>query len=373
MDAETYLTHAGGYDAETGGVVPSLQPAVTFARGEDHELIGDYLYSRYDSPMFDMVEEVMTHLEGGADAKVFASGLAGAAAIVELVRPGQQLVAPAVMYHGGQDWMRRAAERRGFTLDLFDASDPTALARAVKPGRTSLVWIETPVNPTFDIIDIAAAASVAHEAGAILAVDSTVAPPVTQCPLEHGADLVFHSATKYLNGHSDVLAGVVVTGEDDDRWQEIRDVRRLSGAVPGPFAAWLLIRGLRTLHLRYARQSESAMTIARHLEGHPAISHVMYPGLESHPSHDVARRQMTNGFGGMLSIRVRGGRERAEQAVRDARVWTRATSLGSIESFIEHRATVEGPHSVVPDDLIRLSTGIESVADLIADLTTVLA
>lgn len=373
VDPDTWLAQAGhAVDPVTGGVVPQIETSVTFARNEDHELIGGYLYSRYGTPTWEHAERVLAGLDGGERAMLFASGLAAAAAIIETVPPGGRLVAPTVMYHGVQDWMRRAAGRRGFELGLFEAGEAGSLEAAVRSGA-AMVWIETPVNPTWDVIDIAAAASLAHDAGAILVVDSTVAPPVTQRPLEHGADLVFHSATKYLNGHGDVLGGAIVTRTVDDRWREIGDVRRLSGGVAGPFEAWLLLRGMRTLHLRFARQSENALRIARHLERHPAISAVLYPGLPSHPGHRVAARQMTNGFGGMLSIRMAGGRDHAEALVRDVRLWLRATSLGGVESLIEHRAAVEGPHSVVPDDLVRLSVGVEASGDLIEDLDQALS
>lgn len=368
VDPATWLAQAGhAIDPTTGGVVPQIETSVTFARGADHELVGNHLYSRYGTPTWEYAERVLAGLEGGEAAMLFASGLAAAAAVVETVPPGGRVVAPTVMYHGVQDWMRRAAERRGFELALFEARDPGAM-RAAIGDRASMVWIETPVNPTWDVIDITAAADAAHAAGAILVVDSTVAPPVTQRPLELGADLVFHSATKYLNGHGDVLGGAVVARAIDDRWGEIGDVRRLSGGVASPFDAWLLLRGMRTLHLRFERQSANALRIARHLEGRAGVSAVLYPGLPSHPSHELAARQMTNGFGGMLSIRMAGGSEHAEAVVRNVGVWIRATSLGGVESLIEHRAAVEGPHSVVPRDLIRLSVGIEAVEDLIADL-----
>jgi cystathionine gamma-synthase len=235
------------------------------------------------------------------------------------------------------------------------------------------VWIETPVNPTWDVIDIAAAAEAAHGAGAILAVDATAATPVLTRPLTLGADLAFHSATKYLNGHSDLTAGVLVTRAIDARWQEITSVRHLMGGVLGAFEAWLLLRGLRTLYLRVERASASALEIARHFEGHPKLAAVLYPGLESHPGHAVAKRQMTGGFGGMLSLLVDGDAAAARAVAARTRLFVPATSLGGVESLIEHRATIEGPHSVVPKNLLRLSIGIEDPADLIADLEQALA
>ena len=236
------------------------------------------------------------------------------------------------------------------------------------PGKTTLVWIESPVNPTWDVIDIALAADIAHQAGAILAVDGTVASPVTTRALEYGADIVFHSATKYLNGHSDVVAGVLVTAKLDDRWEEIKLVRTLTGGVLGPFEAWLLLRGMRTLFLRFVKASQNALRLAQHFEGHPGLRQVLYPGLESHPGHAIAKRQMIQGFGGMLSLLVEGGAEDAKRIAGRTRLFVRATSLGGVESLIEHRASSEGPHSEVPQNLLRLSIGIENCQDLINDL-----
>ncbi len=360
-------------DPATGGLSPPIHPSTTYARGADYELIGEHGYSRYGNPTGDRVAALAARLDGGAAALLFSSGLAGVAALFETVETGQHVAAPRVMYHGAQNWLRRLSEKRGIGLSLFDPADPAALAAAIRPGETAVVWIETPVNPTWEVIDIEAAAAAAHAAGAILGVDATVSTPVTTRPLELGADIVFHSATKYMGGHSDVLAGLLVTREADARWQEIELVRGLTGGVCGPFEAWLLLRGLRTLPLRFARASESALAIARHFEDHPKVERLLYPGLESHPGHAVARRQMTRGFGGMLSLLVRGGAAEARAVATRTRLFVPATSLGGVESLIEHRATVEGPHSIVPPNLLRLSVGIEDPADLIADLEQALA
>lgn len=359
-------------DALTGGVVPPVQPSVTFARGDDGELLGDHVYSRYGMPAWDGVEALAARLDGGADARLFASGLAAVAAVVDTVPQGGHIVAPEVMYHGAQDWMRRMHERRGLGLTLFDATDPGALAAAVRSGETDLVWIETPVNPTWDVIDIEAAADVAHRAGAVLAVDVTVAPLTTR-PIELGADLVMHAATKYYNGHSDVTAGLLVTAEVNERWVDIDLVRRLSGGILGPFEAWLLQRGMRTLPLRVERASASALAIAEHLHQHPAVHTVRYPGLASHPGHEVAKRQMDRGYGAMLSFQVDGGFAAAERVAAGTELFVCATSLGGVESLIEHRRRVEGPHSEVPEDLLRLSVGIEPVEVLTADLDQAIA
>ena len=371
---ETRVAQACHYiDEVTGGIIPPLQLSTTYARDADYEYIGNYSYSRYDNPTWAVLEQVCAELDGGADALCFGSGLAAVSAIFETVDSGQHLVAPRIMYHGAQDWLRRISERRSIGLTLFDATDPDALRAAVQPGKTAVVWVESPVNPTWDVIDIAAAAEIAHEAGAILAVDATVCSPVTLRALEHGADIAFHSATKYLNGHSDVVGGILVTAARDARWEDIREVRKLTGGVLGPFEAWLLLRGMRTLFLRFEKASASALEIARHFEKHPRLERVLYPGLQSHPGHDIARRQMTNGFGGMLSLLVAGDAAAAQRVAANCKLFLRATSLGGVESLIEHRASVEGPHSAVPKNLLRLSIGIENCRDLIDDLEQGLA
>lgn len=357
----------------TGAVVPAIQPASTFARDADYGLRDGYVYSRMGGPTVNHAERIIASLEDGAEALLFASGLAACAAIFETVPAGKRIAAPRVMYHGAQDFLFRLQERRGVGLDFFDTSRPGTLKEAIRPGETALVWAETPVNPNWDVVDIAATAGLAHAAGAKFAVDSTCASPVTTQALGLGADLVFHSATKYLNGHSDLTAGVVVTKEPDALFDEIRWLRTHMGAVLGAFEAWLLIRGMRTLFVRFDKASSNALAIASHLEGHAAIERVLYPGLASHPRHDVAKRQMTRGFGGMLSLLARGGAEGARRIVQGTRLFIPATSLGGVESLIEHRKSIEGPHSVVPDNLIRVSVGIEDVDDLIADLDTALA
>jgi len=368
------VAQAGHFiDRENGAVVPPIQPSTTFARDADYELIGEVGYSRSGGPGSDRLEALAAELDGGAEARAFASGMAAVVAAFETLESGQHVAAPRIMYHGAQDWLRRLSEKRGIGLTLFDAADSAALAAAVRPGETAIVWIETPVNPTWDVIDIAAAAEAAHRAGAILAVDATAATPVLTRPLALGADLVFHSATKYLNGHSDLTAGLLITREVDSRWEEIKALRRLMGGVLGAFEAWLLLRGLRTLYLRVERASMSALQIARHFEGHPRLSGVLYPGLESHPGHAIAARQMTGGFGGMLSLLVDGDADAARAVAARTRLFVPATSLGGVESLIEHRATIEGPHSQVPENLLRLSIGIEEPADLIADLERALA
>ena len=370
---QTLLAQGGGFiDAETGAIVPPIHTATTFARDERHTP-RRYIYRRTDNPTGAQVEEVLARLEGAEEALVFASGLAGVATFFDTVRTGERVVAPRVMYHGAADWLRRLAARRGIEVAFFDAGAPGALEAAVRAAATAVVWIEACVNPTWDVIDVRAAADAARAAGAILGVDATTTPAVTLRALDLGADLVFHSGTKYLAGHSDVTAGVLAARVADDRWQEVKLARNLMGGVLGPFEAWLLLRGMRTLHVRYERQAANAMAIARHFEGHPKLDAVLYPGLESHPGHAVAKRQMTNGFGAMLSLLVAGGAETAKRVAARTRLFVPATSLGGVESLIEHRASVEGPNSVVPENLLRVSVGIENAGELIADLQQALA
>ncbi|MGE0151521.1 MAG: PLP-dependent aspartate aminotransferase family protein [Reyranellaceae bacterium] len=360
-------------DPGTGAVVPPIQLSTTFARDENYELIGKYIYGRYQSPTYEPVEQLIAELEGAAEASIFASGQAAAASVFETVRPGKQILAPTVMYHGLQELLRHIAERRGIAVTFYDAKDLAALERAIVPGQADLVWIETLLNPTWDVIDVAGSARIAHKAGAVLAVDATVTPALTLRAIDHGADYVFHSTTKYLNGHSDVTGGVLACRQAEARWQEMKHVRKMVGGIMGPFEAWLLLRGMRTLAVRYDKAAANAMKIARHFEGHRAVERVIYAGLESHPGHALAKRQMRRGFGGMLSICVKGGAAEAKLVATRARKFIAATSLGGVESLLEHRASVEGPHSTVAKNLLRVSVGIEDPDDLIADLEQALA
>lgn len=369
VSPESRLAQACHYvDEVTGGISPPIQLSTTYARAPDYTYKGNYSYARAANPSWDVLEKVCADLDGGADAKCFASGMAAVCAFFETINSGEHVVAPRIMYHGSQDWLRRISAKRSIGLSLFDATDIDDLKHSIQPGKTSVVWIETPVNPTWDVIDIALAAEIAHAAGAVLAVDATVASPVTTRALDYGADIVFHSATKYLNGHSDVVAGILVTAREDERWDDIKLVRTLTGGILGPHEAWLLLRGMRTLFLRFDQASRTALQLAQHFAAHPSLQQVLYPGLESHPGHDIAMRQMTRGFGGMLSLLVKGDAEDAKRIAGRAQLFVRATSLGGVESLIEHRASVEGPHSQVPQNLLRLSIGIENCQDLIDDL-----
>ena len=370
----TIAVQAGNYlDPHTGAVIPPIHTSTTYARDTTYTPLYSSTYSRYGNPTYDQLENVLAKLDNGVDAMVFSSGMAAITTFMETLPNGSHIVAPRIMYHGAQDWLRQLETERNMEVTFFDAGDPDALKSAVQLNKTSLVWIESPVNPTWDVIDVMVAAELAHEAGAILAVDATVATPVHMRPIELGADIVFHSATKYLNGHSDVLAGVLVTRREDDRWAKIKHLRGLMGNVCGAFEAWLLLRGIRTLHLRVERASSNALAIARRFEGHKKLDKVLYPGLESHPGHTTAACQMNGGFGGMMSILVSGGADEARRVATATELFIPATSLGGVESLIEHRATVEGPKSAVPQNLLRLSIGTEDPADLIEDLEMALS
>ena len=369
LSPETVAAQAGGaMDEETGGIVPPLHVTTTFLRDPDNQYRRGYSYGRADNATVRQVENVMTQLEGGVVSLVLASGMAAATtAFLALERPAH-VVAPAVMYWGLRKWLLEDAPGLGIAATFVDASDVAAIRAAVRPGRTSLVWTETPANPLWTITDIEEAARIAHHAGALLAVDATVPTPVLMNPLALGADIVMHSGTKYLNGHSDVVAGALVFALKDAHFERAVRTRATLGAILGPFEAALLLRGLRTLHVRVRHQCASALAIARHFARHPRVEGVLYPGLETHPGHAIAARQMRGGFGGMLSLRVKGGESAAIATAANVKLWKRATSLGGIESLVEHRASIEGPGSPCPPDLLRLSVGLESTDDLIGDL-----
>ncbi|MBL1434752.1 MAG: PLP-dependent transferase [Rhodobacteraceae bacterium] len=355
-------------DRDSGAVVPPMHSASTFARDENYEKRDGYIYSRYGSPTTTQGEQIIAELEGGDMAMLFNSGMSATVAVLEALPMGAHVVAQSMMYHVGLDWLNRQASRGVIGFDSFEAGNLASLEAAITPGKTKLVWIETPANGDWSITDIATAAALAHAAGAILMCDSTAAPPCTTRPLALGADISFHSATKYLNGHSDLTAGVLSAREGLEIWDEVLRVRGFQGTVLPGFEAWLLIRGLRTLFVRYNQTSDNAMALARHFENHPAVERVLYPGLPSHPGYDVATRQMTGGFGGMMSLLLNGAEGRALAAAKACRIFIPATSLGGVESLIEHRRTVAGAGRGIPENLLRLSIGIESVDDLIADL-----
>jgi cystathionine gamma-synthase len=354
-------------------IVPPLYVSTTYERGADGTFPGGRTYSRADNPTYDQAEALIASLEGAAAALLFASGQAAAAALFQALAPGACVLAPHNMYWGLRKWLLDFAVPWGIALEFYQNTSLDELSAKAQLRRPRVIWLETPANPTWDITDIAAASDIARAVGAILAVDSTAATPLLTRPLELGAHIVMHSATKYLNGHSDVIAGALATARDDELWQRIRSLRGSGGAVLGPWEAWLLLRGMRTLHLRVSAACANAQAIAGRLHGHPKLSHVLYPGLATHPGHAIAARQMRGGFGGMMSLRIRDGEEAAKEFCARLRVFKRATSLGSVESLAEHRASVEGPGTRCPADLVRLSIGVEHVEDLVADIEQALA
>ena len=376
MSDETRALHAETLAAQGLGrvgnpyrdIVPPIYVSTTYERSADGSYPGGRMYARADNPTYDTVEALCASLEHAHEALVFASGEAAAAAVFQSLAPGESILVPRNMYWGLRNWIVQFADTWQLALHVYDNDDNDDIAFKVREGRPRLVWIETPANPTWDITDIAAVAELARHVGAVVAVDSTAATPLITRPLDLGAHIVMHSATKYLNGHSDVVAGVLATARDDARWQRIKLSRSGGGAILGPFEAWLLLRGMRTLHLRVATACANAQAIAERFHRHPRLSHVLYPGLPTHPKHATAAAQMRGGFGGMMSLRLRGGEEAAQAFTARLRVFKRATSLGSVESLAEHRASVEGPGTQCPPDLVRLSIGIEHVDDLIGDL-----
>jgi cystathionine gamma-synthase len=374
MRPETIAAHAlQSTDPLTGAVVPPLQFATTYARDENYTLKVRDDYQRVGNPTLNQAEAVIAALEQGYEALLFASGMSASTALFDTVRRGGHVVAQSVMYYGTRAWLQRMAARGDITLDLFDAGTPGHLAACLQAKKADLVWIETPSNPMWQCTDIAEAAVLAHAAGAKLAVDATATGAVTTRPLKLGADFVFHSATKYLNGHSDVLAGVLVAREASAQWDDAKFVRTKSYAPLAPFECWLLMRGMRTLFIRFRQCSTNAMAIAKYFSKHPNVASVLYPGLPDHPSHSVAKKQMTDGFGGMMSLLLKTDFKGAQAFCSRLKVLIPATSLGGVETLAEHRKTVEGPESPVPDNLVRLSIGIEHVDDLIADIEQALA
>ncbi|MCX7421539.1 MAG: aminotransferase class I/II-fold pyridoxal phosphate-dependent enzyme [Planctomycetia bacterium] len=358
----------GWIEPTTKAIVSPIHVSSTFLRDDDNQFRSGRVYARADNPTFDQAEATVTALEHGVAGLVFASGMAAATACFQALEPGHHVIAPTVMYWALRNWLATFATRWGLAVSFVDTTDLAAVASAVQPGRTKLIWLETPANPLWHVSDIESVAAIAHRAGARLVVDSTVAAAVFTRPLDLGADVVMHAATKYLNGHSDLVAGMLVTARDDDFWQRLRTIRAQIGGVLGSFEAWLLMRGLRTLFPRIRWAAHSAHSLADRLAAHPAVAEVLYPGLPNCLGHEVARRQMRGGFGAMLSIRIRGGESAAIATAARVELWKRATSLGGVESLIEHRASIEGSGSPCPPDLLRLSVGIEDSDDLFADL-----
>lgn len=367
MNLETLAIHAGqAPDPASGAVVPPIVLSTTFERAADGSFPSGYIYTRSGNPNRTALEECLAALEGGAACAAFGSGLAAAMAVFQALAPGDHVIVPDDAYHGVSRLVREIMAPWGLQASVVDMTNLDAVRAALRPN-TRLVWVETPSNPLLKISDIAALAAIAHEAGARCAVDNTWATPVLQQPLLLGADLALHATTKYLGGHSDVLGGAIVARESDAFFERVRFIQGNGGAVPSPFDCWLILRGIRSLAYRMRGHAENAARVADFLSTQPAIERVHYPGLASHPGHAVAARQMRSG-GGMLSVEVRGGEPAAMALAARVRLFTRATSLGGVESLIEHRASVEGPESRTPPGLLRISVGLEHPDDLIDDL-----
>jgi cystathionine gamma-synthase len=364
---ETLAVHAGhAIDPETGSVAPPIHLSTTYARNEDGVPLGGHTYVRESNPTQTQLEAALAPLESGEAALVFGSGMAAGVAVLQALPPGSHVLFPDDAYYGFRATSEQFLPNWGIASSFVSMDDPAAVAAAVRP-ETRILWLETPSNPLLKVADISAIVEVARRANAMTVLDNTFATPALQRPIELGVDVVLHSTTKYFGGHSDVQGGALVFAKREELFEKVDHVRHVLGAVASPFNSWLVLRGLRSLACRVAAQSAGALAVARALAEISEFSAVHYPGLESHPGHEVAKRQMS-AFGGMLSFQVRDGREAALRAVSGARLFTRATSLGGVESLIEHRASSEGPESRTPQDLVRLSIGLEHPADLIADL-----
>lgn len=372
LHLETRCVHAGRVpDENAGAVSPPLYLSTTFERGADGDYPHGYNYVRAGNPNRAQLESCLAALEGGATALAFSSGSAAVLSVFQALKPSDHVICTQDAYHGVLRILREIMQPWQLKVSFVDASDLRAV-RAALTRDTRLIWVESPSNPLLKLTDLVAVAEIAHGAGALAACDNTFATPVLQNPLKHGMDLVMHSTTKYIGGHSDVMGGALVVRETGPLAERLRFLQSTAGAVPAPFDSWLLLRGASTLHLRVRAQSENALALARHLAAHPAVEQVFYPGLESHPGHVLAARQMS-AFGGMLSFTLRAGEGAAVRAAARVKLFARATSLGGVESLIEHRASVEGPETRTPRHLLRLSTGIEHADDLISDLDQALS
>jgi len=367
MKIETRAVHAGRHiDPATGAVTAPIHLSTTFERGADGEYPRGFSYSREDNPNRRSLEQCLASLEGGKEALAFSSGLAVVTAVVQGLEPGDHILAPDDVYWGLRKVIGEVFAKSGLETTYSDMTDVEGLRAAIRPN-TRLLWLETPSNPLLKITSLAALAEIARKANIVTVCDSTFASPILQRPLEWNIDMVMHSTTKYISGHSDVVGGALITKFDNYLFERARKAQKYGGSVPSPFDCWLTMRGIETLPYRVRAQCESALKIAAFLEAHPSIEGVHYPGLPNHPGHALAANQMS-AFGGMLSARVRGGREKAIAVAARTQLFIRATSLGGAHSLIEHRASVEGPQSRTPQNLLRMSIGLENAEDLIADL-----
>lgn len=372
MRIETIAIHAGReIDGATGAITPPIHLSTTFQRGVDGSFPGGYVYTRSGNPNRAALETCLARLEGGVDAIAFASGSAATTAIIQSLKAGDHLLAPQDAYYGTSQILEKLFAHWGLQVTWVDMTDLRQVKAAIQ-ANTTLIWIETPSNPLLRITDIRGVAELAHQAGAYCVCDNTWATPMLQHPFDLGVDLILHSTTKYLGGHSDLLGGAVVTAQVHPLWQKMREIQQYGGAVPSPFDCWLLLRGMQTLPYRMRSHCDNADAVASFLVGHPSVSAVHYPGLNTHPGHEIADQQMDR-CGGMMSFQVKGGREAAFALIARLQIIKRATSLGGVESLIEHRASIEGAATRTPSDLLRVSVGLEHPQDLIEDLAQALA
>lgn len=362
----------GAHERITQAITPPIHMSSTFLRDADNRYPAGFVYGRTDNVSVQQAEDLIAALERAEEAFLFGSGMAAATSVFLALEKPTHIIASRVMYWGFRSWLRDI-ERYGHRVSFVETSDLDAVRAAIVPGETGLFWIETPSNPLWTITDIAAISEIAHAAGAVLCVDSTVATPIFTRPLTLGADIVMHSATKYLNGHSDVVAGCLATARDGPLWSRIRKLRGQLGNALSPFDAWLLTRGMRTLDIRVRSQANTAAILAAKLVGHEAVAEVLYPGLPHHVGHTTALRQMIGGFGAMFSLRIKNGEQAAIAVAASVNLWKRATSFGGIESLIEHRASIEGHGTPCPSDLLRFSVGLENADELLLDLTRALS
>ena len=369
---ETLAVHAGhGVDQATGAVTPPIHLSTTFERAADGSYPHGWIYARNHNPNRDGLEAALAALEGGAACAAFASGLAAVTAVLHGLAPGDHVVAPSDIYHGTANVLKHLFAKWRVDATFVDMTSADVVAQALR-SQTRLVWIETPSNPLLRCVDIEATAALAHRAGARAVCDNTFASPALQSPLALSCDLAVHATTKYLGGRSDVMGGAVVARVDDAAFADVRTAQLYGGAIPSPFDCWLVMRSLPTLPARMRAHCANARRVAEFLQSHPQVEAVHYPGLETSPFHALARRQMRD-FGGMLSFEVKGGMEAAMAVAAAVEIFTRATSLGGVESLIEHRASIEGPESKTPQGLLRVSIGLEHPDDLIDDLAQALA
>jgi cystathionine gamma-synthase len=371
MKIETIAIHAGNkVDESSKAVIQPIVLSTTFEREADGSFPAGHIYSRSSNPNRTLLENVLAKLENGVDAAAFSSGNAAGMSVFQSLKPGTHIICPDDMYHGLRNQLKTLFAGI-MEFDFIDVNDEVTLRNHIKPN-TRLIWLETPSNPLLKITDIKKVVSIAKERDIKVAVDNTFATPVCQQPLALGADLVMHSSTKYFGGHSDLMGGALITAEKNDWWLKIRQVQEMGGAIPSPMDCYFLVRSIKTLPYRIKGHVHNAQLLAEYLEKHPKIEAVMYPGLPSHPQHSIAKQQMQY-FGGMLSFTLKDGTDEAKRVINNLHVFTQATSLGGVESLIEHRGSVEGPDTKTPQNLLRVSVGLEHIDDLIADMEQALA